>query len=394
MKNLFAPALCAAVLWGTVVAAADPLEAWSDGVTVTAVSGDDHHSIHSYFNTSPESPDGRFVLFYASIAANGHEGEIRIRERETGKETVLARGVSVEDAHRAACQQWVAGGRRVVFHNVLAGEDWVVVGVEVATGEDRLLAGGRQLGFGQPLGDVVPLYGPHWNPGAHRDLELLNVETGKIEQTGLTADGVKNAYPEWVARRFGDRPISVFFPLLSPDLSRVMCKIATPAGGDFRSGRASDRFGLVCYDLKRSEFLSLTENWGHPSWHPNSRDILNVGRVIDSTTGTAQRIPDYPRFRGDHPSYSPDGTLFTTDTIAESFGGPPGHWDVVVGEVTTGRFVRVHRFDNSQGARSWRVSHPHPAFSLDGRRIYFNVSDGPWTRLYVAEIRNGFTKAE
>ena len=31
------------------------------------------------------------------------------------------------------------------------------------------------------------------------------------------------------------------------------------------------------------------------------------------------------------------------------------------------------------------VSHPHPAFSPDGKRLYFNVSDGKWTRLHVAE---------
>jgi hypothetical protein len=201
----------------------------------------------------------------------------------------------------------------------------------------------------------------------------------------LTAEGVKHAYPDWVVKTFGDKPISIFFPLLSPDLTRVMCKIATPAGGDFRSRNASERYGLICFDLENSSFLSLTEKWGHPSWHPDSRQVLNVGLVIDSSSGAFRRIPNYPRFRGDHPSYSPNGKLFTTDTIAESFGGPQGYWDVVVGDVAAGESVTVNRFNNSQGARSWRVSHPHPAFSPDGRRIYFNVSDGRWTRLYVAE---------
>src|SRR3954471_6000163 len=92
----------------------DPLSAWKARVKVSAVSGKDHHSIHSYFNTSPESPDGRRVLFYASSAGDGHDGELRVRERASGKETVIARGVSCEDAHRAACQQWASGGRRVV----------------------------------------------------------------------------------------------------------------------------------------------------------------------------------------------------------------------------------------------------------------------------------------
>jgi hypothetical protein len=45
----------------------------------------------------------------------------------------------------------------------------------------------------------------------------------------------------------------------------------------------------------------------------------------------------------------------------------------------------IHRFDGSKGATSWRPSHPHPVFSADGRRVYYNVNDGRWTQLYVAE---------
>lgn len=374
----------------SVRAADEPLAAWQSGVKVAPVSGPDHHAIHAYFNTSPESPDGRWVLFYASTTAAGHEGEIRIRERATGKEIVLARDVATEDAHRAACQQWVSGGRRVVFHNVLKSGEWVVIAVDIATGKDRLLAKGRQLAFGQPAHDVVPLYGPHWRPGEHRGLELLNVETGAIQETSLTADAVAKAYPEWVSKQFGDKPISVFFPLLSPNLERVMFKVATPAGGDFRSKSASSRHGLLCYDLKKSTFLFQNDKWGHPAWHPDSRHILDVaGRVIDSDTGKVSVIPGCQGFRGEHPSYSPDGLLFTKDALADSapFSGPKGTWAVVVGDARTGKYVTIQQFDNSKGARSWRVSHPHPIFSPDGKRLYFNVSDGTWTRLHVAEVR-------
>ena len=45
----------------------------------------------------------------------------------------------------------------------------------------------------------------------------------------------------------------------------------------------------------------------------------------------------------------------------------------------------LHRFDNTRGSTSWRRSHPHPVFSSDGKRLYFNVSTDRWTRLFVAE---------
>lgn len=370
-------------------ASTDPLAPWKSGVKISPVSGADHHSIHTYYITSPESPDGRRVLFYASTTANGHDGEIRVRERATGKETVLARDISCEDAHRVACQQWVSGGRRVVYHNLLKSGVWVVNCVDVSTGEGRRLAEGRQLAFGRPDRDLVPLYGPHWNPGNHRGLELLDVATGKIEPTSLTPEAIRQAYPEWANKNFEEKPLSVFFPVLSPDLGRVFFKVATPAGGDFRSSNASKRQGLLCYDLRKGEFLSMNAKWGHPAWHPDSRSIIETGgRVIDSTTGKTTKIPNYRIYSGDHPSYSPDGRLYVTDTTTDGlpFDGDKATWAVVVGDVVTGERIVLHQADNTKGARSWRGSHPHPVFGPDGKRIYFNVSSGPWTRLHVAEV--------
>ena len=362
-----------------------PVASWRREVRVCPVSSTtDQHTIHAYFNTSPESPDGRWVLCFASQAPEGHDGEIHIVERASGQVRPLARNVTVEDAHRVACQQWISHGRRVVFHDLRDGE-WRVVSVDIDTLEERVLATGRQLAWGQPATDIVPLYGPHWDPGAHRNLELLNVETGQI-RTAVEAAEVKAAYPEWIRRQFGDREISIFFPCLSRDLNRVFFKLATPAGGDFRSEKASARKGLICYDLRESRFLFMRERWGHPAWHPDARTILNVANIlIDTDTGTSREIPGLPRFPGSHPSVSPDGQLFTTETRLESFGDAQGKWGIAVGDLRGEDFEIVHRFDHAKGASSWRPPHPHPVFSPDGKRLYFNVSAAEWTQLYVAE---------
>lgn len=359
---------------------------WKDGVTVRRVApGHGRHSIHTYFNTSPESPDGRWVLFYTSTTPEGHSGEVGIRSRITGEERVLARNVTVEDAHRAACQQWISGGRSVVFHD-LRDEQWVIVMVDVETLEERVLARDRQLGWGPPDGDIVPLYGPHWDPGPHRDLELLDVSTGEIRKV-LTADEVRAAYPDSVAAEFGDRRVSIFFPILSPNRERVFFKLATPAGGHFRSSSASHRNVLGSYDLKESRWLFLRRKWGHPAWYPDSRRIISNGPLGEVDEAGVQRpIPGIPEFHGSpHPSVSPGGRLFVMDVQVERAAGER-LWAVVVGDIAGEDYRILHTFDNSRGATSWRVSHPHPAFSPDGRRIYFNVSEGPWTELYVAEV--------
>jgi WD40 repeat protein len=351
------------------------------------------HSIHSYYVSCPESPDGRRVLFYASTDRAGYEGEVRILERTTGATKTLASKVTVEDAHRAACQQWISRGKRVVFHDFRDGR-WIVVRVDVETLEERVLVKGRQVGFGAPGGDVVPIYGPHGDPGPHRDLELLNVETGEI-RTVLTAATVKGAYPEWISKNFGERPISIFFPVLAPDASRVFFKLASPLPStldrrtaEFFRRTPSDRKGLLCYDLKAAKLtFPQPHTWGHPAWHPDGRQILEINHVlIDADTGATRRIPGLPNLPGGpHPSVQPAGTLFVTDYTPPLEEPKKGFWSLMVGDLRGNDHAVVHTFDMTGGAQSWRRNHPHPVFSPDGRRIYFNSGAGDWSRRSVVE---------
>jgi hypothetical protein len=106
-RRLFSVICLAAGCLMTVPASAADRQAtfedWAAGrFTVKPVSPGEYHSIHSYYLTCPESPDGRFVLFYASTTREGHAGELRVRERSTGKEQTLTTGINTEDAHRAA----------------------------------------------------------------------------------------------------------------------------------------------------------------------------------------------------------------------------------------------------------------------------------------------------
>jgi Tol biopolymer transport system component len=369
----------------TAFAQDDPVARWRSGVTISvAAPQEGRHTIHSYFNTCPESPDGKWVLFFASKTANAQRGDVIIRNRATGEEKILARDIDTEDAHRIAYQQWVSGGRRVVYHGERDGQ-WFTAVVDVDTGKERILARDRLAGWSQPHADVVPLYGLHWNPGEHRGLELVNVVTGEIS-TAVTVEALKAAYPEFLAKLYGDKPVSIFFPILSPDLKRVFFKLATPAGGDARSSKASTRLGMVCYNLNDKRFLRADTRWGHPAWLPDARTIVEAGNLlIDSKTGETKRIPVLPGFGSGHPSVSPDAKLFVTDTLMERLGGSSSEWGVVVTDIEGTHLTVINRSPSGGGAKSWRVSHPHPIFSADGRRIYFNANNGPWTQLCIAE---------
>ncbi|HOD80941.1 MAG: WD40-like Beta Propeller Repeat protein [Planctomycetes bacterium ADurb.Bin126] len=366
----------------------DPVAPWTRGVRVAPVSAvEGRHTIHTYYLANPESPDGKRVVFFASRHPAGYVGDIVVLDRASGRETVLAENVHTEDAHRAACQQWLSGGRRVAWHEVVDGR-WRVVAVDVESKARTIVAQDRQVGFGQAGGDLLPLYGCHWNPGPHRHLEIWDARTGRISRP-VEIERVEAKYGEWLEKAFGGKRTSIFFPVLSPDSRRVFFKMAAGKGGDkYMAKDASQRLGLVCYDLERSAFVWQHVKWGHPAWHPDSRRILEVGNILyDTDTGRATRIPDLPTPKGSHPSMSGDGQLIVTDGLSGPYGGKEKEWGVFVGDARGGKWTLIHSFDQSRGARSWRRNDPHPAFSADGTRIYFNVSDGPFTRLMVAERR-------
>jgi hypothetical protein len=185
---------------------------------------------------------------------------------------------------------------------------------------------------------------------------------------------------------FGDRPISIFFPALSPDLNRVFFKIASPVGGHYRSKEASHRALLICYDLKEKRFLFGDKRWGHPAWSPDSNVVMDVPHnMLDVNTGIRQHL-NVMRLPGSHPSFAPDGTLYVSDVALdriEGSGAAPGEWGVVLVDSTTEEMLLLHRFDESHGTDSWRRCHPHPIHSADGARIYFCASSTPWAQLTV-----------
>jgi hypothetical protein len=352
------------------------------------------HTIHTYFNVTPESPDGKSVLFYTSPVADGQtQGSLVVRDRKTGKERTLVTGLDCEDAHRVACQQWISKGRRVIFHDLRDGEV-VVVTVDPATKEQRVLAKHRMVSFGQQDSDLVPIYGVHFHPDQYRDVELLNAATGEI-RTVAKADAIRAAYPAQVEALYGQKPISTPFGTISPDLKLLFVKLSATDDGyqeqppgqmHWPHSYESDREGLVVVEVQSGKLVFFQRDWGHPAWFPDSRRILNYhNTVTDAYTGKTVSIPDLPEFPGQHLTPSPDGKLFVTDTHLEAFGGKRGEWGVAVCDAAGADWTWIAKFQGDQGATTWRKNHPHPAFSPDGKRIYYNVNSGPWTTLHVAE---------
>src|SRR3569833_888720 len=74
MRQICRVTLCGAavVAIATIARSDDPLAPWRTEVTEQDEEpAANEHTIHAYYVTCPESPDGRKVLFYASPTRNG-----------------------------------------------------------------------------------------------------------------------------------------------------------------------------------------------------------------------------------------------------------------------------------------------------------------------------------
>jgi hypothetical protein len=371
------------------------LDVWRAGVKIEPVSSlTDRHVIHSYYIPCPESPDGKYVLYYTSTTPSGELGDLRIKERATGKETILAENIATEDAHRVACQQWSNNGKTVVYHEVVDGH-WRVMAVDVPAGKPRVLARDHQMGFGSVTGRLVPLYGCHWNPGPYRDLELVDCVTGETH-TAVKMEDIVKQYPEEIKKALKTTEnLSVFFPIMSPDEKKVFFKISLPGGGtDFKSKTASKRVGKVIYDLENKKFLGQSTKWGHPSWTPDSQCIFEKGKVAYNVLTRTSTHYAKSCF-SEHPNMAPGNKFFITDDEVDNKPyAQSGDWALAVGSTTKDDYVVLAVFNGSRGATTWRHNHPHPSLSNDGQRIYFNVNDGLWTRLMVATVGDGSVKPD
>ena len=132
------------------------LDCWRHCAIAPVWPDPDVHALHCYFNTCPESPDGRWVLLFVSSRPDAQVGDLCLIERKTGERIVLHAGIEVEDAHRQANQQWVCNGDFVV---AMAYRDaqWQVLRLDPVSRECVVLCTDRQVFLSNPRLDEVPL---------------------------------------------------------------------------------------------------------------------------------------------------------------------------------------------------------------------------------------------
>jgi Tol biopolymer transport system component len=148
-------------------------------------------------------------------------------------------------------------------------------------------------------------------------------------------------------------------------------------------------------DRDGNDIRYISEIGQHAMWSTNDALLSYIRRdgfhLVKNPTGQDVMIhpingePEYPLIKnalGIHGSLNPDGDLFVTDI----FDWPEkGAHAVLLYDVASGDYRELVRMRAEKDDQK-NTMHPHPVWSRDGKRIYFNGSDTGQRRLYCIDL--------
>lgn len=316
------------------------------------------HALHFYFQQSPESPDGRHVA-YSSLRTNEKETDVWICAPDATGQRKIATVKGKVSPHMGAAPFWLGpsvlafteGGDRVHIVDVSAGTKRVVPGAI----SDYSPANGLfcfRINEGESTSLVPGIYVLDPKKG---DATLM---VGQADVKELAAAmKVTRAVELW---RFDH-------PLWSPNGQRMIFELKTGT-----TSRASEDF-LIVADADGSNRRLFGRKPMHPGWwnddlifghdwaHRNDKQFklwTPEGNVSTTVAG-----------EGCHGAVSPDHEWVATESW---YGTDP----IVLRLYRRGQTqpTAVLYVQKEHSREIWTMrTHVHPAFSRDGRRVYFNA---------------------
>lgn len=316
------------------------------------------HALHFYFQQSPESPDGRLVVYNALHVEQGAT-DVFICAPDGSGQRKIATVNGKPNMHTGVASLWldsrtvafVAGGDRVHLIDVISGSERVVSG---AIGD--LCATTGLVAFRINRGESSTL-----EPGIY----VLDVKQGQSRrlfgaedvQRFAAAMNVTRPAVEW---RFDH-------PLWSPDGRQLIFELKTGA-----KSRSTEDFLLVANasgtDLRLFGLKPMHPGWwnnelvfGH-DWAHEDDKVFKLWTLDGKISETAAGV-------GCHGAVSPDREWIATESWYRA--------DPIVlrlfrrGETQPTAVL----FTQEQHSKEiWEMrTHVHPAFSRDGKRVYFNA---------------------
>lgn len=330
-------------------------------------------SIFSFYNTCPESPDGQTIVYVRCIKEPGgrasfEPGELWVCDRNLKNHRKVTEIKGVQ-AHNGVEAQWVDNNRVAIFDNGF------VRLIDVRTGKDLLSQG-------------IPADGLGHNPHNNKVLYHIYTEDGRGKQgiyeldcnTGITRLLIdvetcsKAALPSFLTHADIDSLSNwrALHSQYSPDGSKIAFRL------DVGSSDRSKLLGIC--NIDGSGFKVLTKSlhflWyddqsivGHMQVDSNGEKPKSMAKRLTLTRWNlhGELIEENMTPSGNHLALSPDRRYFVSETFYKT--NP-----VIMKRYEHGRLEEalvIAQF-NPYKVTWERRFHANPAFSRDGKRIYYS----------------------
>lgn len=339
------------------------------------VGPDGSSSIFSFYNTSPESPDGMMIAYVRCIEEPSGDGdellahaELWVCDRNLNHHRRIT-GIAGTAAHNGVEAQWI-DKNRIAFL-----DSGVVRIVNVHTGKDVLKTKLKADGLGHNSFNEKILYNIYTDNGrAEPGMYELDCNTQQTRLVLRTKDCRKAKFPSYLPEKeIG--PLQHWRTLhshYSPDGKKIAFRL------DVGSTPNAQLFGICNID---GSGLKVMNKSLHFCWYDNNSIIGHF--QVDKNGERAKEIEK--RFsltrwdlngnvlqemmtpRGNHLAMSPDKKHFVSESFYQT--NP-----VIIKYYTLGhpeKTITIASF-NPYDVMWKRRFHANPAFSRDGKRVYYS----------------------
>lgn len=359
---------------------------------ITQISSNPEGGIHTYYDICPESPDGSRVLYCKFDKNDSGKGRIIVVNKD-GSEPDCIDEVFGVNMHSGVFQQWIDNST-VVFQSFVNSRSKTIVYSLDSGVMFEIPARVRMFSSENNLCLCEIKDSPSEQlSGKGNSICVSNIKTQAIKTVFELQDAI-NLYPHKEMLKHADMD-SLYFKheKWSIDGTKFLFVFTDESVNSVTGLRRNHIKGLFVMTSDGTDARYLGEFGHHPYWGiDSSYAFANCNRFMGKRCENGNMIVKYPVdgtepsilfegvIIGIHPSFSPDGSKM----IGDPFEFPEPHYrGLSIYDVESGstEMLAVMPYTNQ-----WSKSHPHPVWSRDGKRIYFNSSHTGVPHLYALDL--------